>query len=346
MHSASSSTPWQRFVQAAHLQEPDQIPVALIVDSPWLPGYAGIDTLDYYLLPDRWLEINLGLLDRFPDAIWIPGFWVEYGMAAEPSAFGARIIFHHDRPPSIQPLNNDIAFWADVSAPNVQEAGFMPLALRMYQHMEARLRARGLAIRMVASRGPLVTASWLMGVTDLLMSLIMAPDKVHRFLHTITDTIIAWLHAQLDILHEPAGILLLDDIVGMISPTHYQEFAAPYLQRIFDEFEGLIRIYHNDTPCDHLHQALAEAHFDVFNFSHESDIAAVKAAMGHRVALMGNVAPLDLGVRGTPQEVEAAARACIDAAAAGGGFILYFGGGVSPDTRPENIDALLRAARA
>jgi hypothetical protein len=23
------------------------------------PGYAGIDTRDYYLFPDKWLEINL-----------------------------------------------------------------------------------------------------------------------------------------------------------------------------------------------------------------------------------------------------------------------------------------------
>ncbi len=340
------TTPWTRFKQAARLETPEQVPVALIVDSPWLPGYAGIDTLDYYLLPDQWLAINLGLLARFPDAVWIPGFWVEYGMAAEPSAFGARIRFHHDSPPAIQPLSTDIDFWADAPAPNVREAGFMPLVLRLYEHMEARLQAEGLGVRMVAARGPLVTASWLMGVSDLMMSIVLAPDKVHRFLETLTTTIIAWLHAQLDLLHDPEGILLLDDIVGMISLKHYQAFAAPYLQRIFDEFEGLIRIYHNDTPCAHLHEALADAHFDVFNFSHQADIAAVKRVMGRRVALMGNVAPLDLGVRGAPEQVEAAARACIDAAAAGGGFILSFGGGVSPDTPPENIDALLRAARA
>ena len=44
------TTPWNRFKEAARLEEPDEVPVALIVDSPWLPGYAGIDTLDYFLL--------------------------------------------------------------------------------------------------------------------------------------------------------------------------------------------------------------------------------------------------------------------------------------------------------
>ncbi len=338
-------TPWNRFKQAAHLETPDQVPVALIVDSPWLPGYAGIDTLDYYLLPDRWLEINLSLLDRFSDVVWIPGFWVEYGMAAEPSAFGARIHFHRDSPPSIEPVVTDITHWADVPLPDVYEDGFMPLVLRRYEHTEARLQAEGLGINMVAARGPLVTAGWIMGITDLMMSIVLQPAEVNRFLEKITTTIIRWLHAQLDTLQNPEGILLLDDIVGMISLKHYQDFAAPHLQRIFDEFDGLIRIYHNDTPCAHLYPALADANFDVFNFSHAVDIGEVKAAMGHRVALMGNVAPLDLGVRGTAEEVEQSAKDCLDKAAPGGGLILSFGGGVSPGTRPENINALLRAAR-
>jgi len=339
------TTSWNRFKQAARLDEPDQVPVALIVDSPWLPGYVGIDTRDYFLFPDKWLKINLDLLDRFPDAVWIPGFWIEYGMAAMPSSFGVRIHFHPNYPPSLEPVTTDINHWANAPLPDVHEDGFMPLALRLYEYMEARLQAEGLGIKMVASRGPMVTAGWIMGVGDLMMGIVTHPAEIHRILDKITTTIIRWLHAQLDTLNAPEGILLLDDVVGMISVEHYSEFAAPYLRRIFDEFEGLVRIYHNDTPCPHLYSALAEANFDVFNFSHTADIAETKAKMGHRVALMGNVAPLDLGARGTPEEVEQAALACLDKAALGGGMILSFGGGVSPDTPAENVDAMLRAAR-
>jgi uroporphyrinogen decarboxylase len=221
----------------------------------------------------------------------------------------------------------------------------MPLALRMYEHVEARLRAEGLGLKMVAARGPLVTAGWVMGISDLMMGVVSQPDKVHRFLDTLTTTIIRWLHEQLARVHEPEGIMLLDDIVGMISVKHYLEFAAPYLRRIFDEFEGLIRIYHNDTPCAHLYPAMAEANFDVFNFSHQADIAKVKAEMGHRVALMGNVPPLSVAVRQPPELVAQAAKECLDRAAPGGGLILSVGGGVSPDTPAESIDAMLAAAR-
>src|SRR5512145_1936547 len=102
---------WNRFLTAARLGIPDQVPVALIVDSPWLPGYAGIDTRDYFLFPEQWLQINLDLLKRFPEAVWIPGFWAEFGMAAEPSAFGCKMRFYPDRPPSIEPLIPDLDFW-------------------------------------------------------------------------------------------------------------------------------------------------------------------------------------------------------------------------------------------
>lgn len=146
------TTPWNRFKQAARREEPDQVPVAFIVDSPWLPGYAKVNTLDFFLLPDTWFDIHYGLLERFPDAVWVPGFWVEYGMAAEPSAFGARIHFHHDRPPSIEPVVTDPLHWAEAPLPDVKEDGFMPLTLRLYEYAEQRLRAEGLGIKMVAAR--------------------------------------------------------------------------------------------------------------------------------------------------------------------------------------------------
>jgi uroporphyrinogen-III decarboxylase len=339
------STPWDFFKRAALLGEPERVPVALIVDSPWLPGYAGIDTRDYFLLPEKWLEVNLGLLERFPDVAWIPGFWVEYGMATEPSAFGAKVRFYSNRPPSIEPLVTDSAFWADAKPANPQEDGLMPLVLRLYEVMDERLQAEGLAINMVCARGPMAVAAWLVGMTPLMMGLVTEPEKISKLLDMVTTSIIRWLRAQLDTLRQPEGILLLDDLVGMVSKHHYEEMIHPHLRRIFDEFDGLIRIYHNDTPCPHLLESFTEANFDVFNFSHKVDIGEVKAKMGHRVALMGNVPPLDLGVRGTPEEVAQWAQECLDKGAPGGGMVLSFGGGVSPGTLPENIDALAEAAR-
>ncbi len=336
-------TPWESFVTVARGGQADRIPVALIVDSPWLPGYAGIDTLDYFLRPDEWLRINLGLCECFPDVTWIPGLWVEYGMATEPSAFGARIIWHHDQPPSIEPVRGGLAALADIEPPDPQRHGLMPLILQRYADAEHRLLPEGMNIKMVAARGPLAIAGWLLGVTELMIALKTQRQAIGRLLDTLTSVIIAWLQAQLDVLSAPEGILVLDDIVGMLSPKLFEPFVRPHLTRIFGSFDGLVKIYHNDTPCPHLIEPMATLGFDVFNFSHELDIATMQAKMPG-VALMGNVPPRDVMAMGTPDQVSAWARACIEKTG-GRGLILSAGGGVSPGTPPEAIDALVNVER-
>lgn len=340
------STPWQNFKYAAQCGEPEQVPVALIVDSPWLPGFAGIDTRDYYLFPEKWLEINKNLLTRFPDVVWIPGFWVEFGMTAEPTAFGVKMKFHRDGPPSIEPLATDLAFWeSNIKPINPQEDGMMPLVLRLYEQMDERLRADGLGIKIVAARGPMAVASWLAGIMPLMTDIALKPERVDKILDVVTTSLIRWLQAQLDTISDPQGILLLDDLVGMVSREHYEEVIHPHLSRIFNEFDGLVRIFHNDTPCPHLLGSMSKAGFDVFNWSHKTPADEVRAKMGNRVALMGNVPPLDIGVRGTPEAVFNWATDCLDCNPPGGGMILSFGGGVSPGTPEENIDALIAAAK-
>ncbi len=335
-------TPWERVVAVARGRSADRVPVALIVDSPWLPGYAGLDTLDYFLHPEEWLRINLGLLERFPQVAWIPGFWIEYGMTAEPSAFGARIMWHHDQPPSIEPAYGGLAALVEVEPPDPQEHGLMPFVLQRYADAEKKLLPEGINIKMVAARGPLAVAGWVLGITDLMVGMKTEPEATQHFLDTVTTTIINWLRAQLDVLRAPEGILVLDDIVGMLSPQMFEEFARPHLARIFREFPNLIKVYHNDTPCAHLLGPMSTLGFDVFNFRHMHDIALVQAQMPD-LALMGNVSPLDVMARGTAQEVEVWARDCV-AKTGGRGLILSAGGGVSPDTPAEAIDALVSAA--
>jgi len=335
--------PWEQFKKVATGGSVDRVPVALIVDSPWLPSYAGIDTLDYFLLPEVWTRINLQLLTRFPDVAWIPGFWVEYGMAAEPSAFGAKVVWHHNRPPSIAPVRGGLAALDGIGPADPYEDGFMPLALHLYQEAQARLTAHGAPIRMVAARGPLAVAGWLLGVSELMVALTVERDACARLLDALTETIIRWLAAQAAAVGGVEGILLLDDIPGMLSPRLFDDMAAPYLTRIFDAFHGLVRVYHNDTPCPFLASRIGALPFEVWNFSHEMDIAVVQQSLPAK-ALMGNVPPLGILARGTPGEVADWARLCVDKTG-GRNLILSAGGGVSPGTTAENIDALVLATQ-
>jgi uroporphyrinogen decarboxylase len=337
-------TAWQDFLVAARGGVPERIPVALIVDSPWLPGFAGMHTLDFFLDTEAWLDTYLKVLARFPEVVFLPGFWVEYGMANEPSAFGARIVWRSDSPPSMRHLELPPSDWAKLPRPDPETDGLMPLVLRRLELLEKGGLPEPHRIHFVAARGPLAVAAHVLGTTTFLEATAAEPEATHAALDVFTDTVLAFLRAQLARLREPLGVLVLDDLPGMLSPRGFDRMALPYLQRIFDAFPGLLRIYHNDTPCAHLLPRMGQVHCEVWNFSHEMDIAAVRAAVP-RMALLGNVAPLDTLVRGTPEQVLREARACVGKVAAGGGFILSAGGGLSPGTPAGHIDALVRAAR-
>ncbi len=335
---------FQDFLVAARGGRPERVPTALIVDSPWLPGYAGLSTHDFFLYPDRWLAAHLAIAERFPDVVFLPGFWVEYGMANEPAAFGARPLWQPDSPPPLRPIDLPPERWRELSPADPQADGLMPFVLRRIERLETGELPEPHRIHFAAARGPLAVAGHVLGLSRFLEETAAAPDAARAALEAFTDTAIAFLRAQLALLREPLGILLLDDVPGLLSPKGFDALAAPCLQRVFDAFPGLVRIYHNDTPCPHLLSRLGQLHCEVWNMSHELDLREVRDAVGPRMALMGNVAPLDLLVRGTPEQVTAAAQDCIAKLAAEGAFILSAGGGLSPGTTAAHIDALVRAA--
>jgi len=340
---SSLPQPWQDLAAAARGGRPDRVPVALIVDSPWMPGFFGMNTLDFFLDTAAWLNAYLELARRFPTVAFLPGFWVEYGMANEPSAFGARVVWHADQPPALRPLALPPAQWADLPQPDPERDGLMPLVLRRLERLEQGGLPEPHRIRFAAARGPLAVAAHVLGMMPFLEATALEPEATSAALSIFTDTVIAFLRAQLARLREPLGILLLDDLPGLLSPQSYDALAEPFLQRVFDAFPGRIRIYHNDTPCPHLLTRIGRLRCEAWNLSHQVGLAAARAAVGPRLALMGNVAPLDMLVRATPARAGAEARRCLREAGHGP-FILSAGGGLSPGTTAEHIDALVRAA--
>jgi uroporphyrinogen decarboxylase len=336
---------WRDFKRAAKREPGAGVPLALIVDSPWIPGYVGISHLDYYFDAQAWFQANLRVEREFPEIILLPSWWVEFGMAIEPSAFGNRIHFHADRTPdqsaSLVRLED-----VDGMAPvNPLTDGLMPLALHRYRGLKPRIFDAGHTIPMVAARGPLCQAAFLRGVTNLMTDMIDQPDAVKRLLALTTQAAIDWLTAQAEAVGDTfEGILVLDDIVGFLSPRAYREFAHPYLKQIADAFPpDCVKVYHNDANVRPFLADLPDTGFDVLNWSHQIAIQDAQKKVAGRMCLMGNVPPLETAVRGTPEMVRQSARD-IMAASDGSALILSVGGGLSPGTPRENLLALIEAA--
>ncbi len=303
---------WESVLKTARGEVTGGLVTAFIVDSPWIPGFVGVSTVDYIADPDVWLQANLAVLNAFPTAVFLPGFWVEPGMAAEPSGFGCRIVFSHDQPPSIHPLTRSVEELASLEAPNPRRDGLMPIVLSQYRRAVPRVREAGFDIRIAAARGPLALAAHLLGLTDFLVALKTDPQATHRLMAVTTRTVKTWLEAQLEALPGGEGIMVLDDVMGFLSRDDYLEFAHPYLMEIFS-LPVPLKILHNDNPSPVCYEFVHDLGVDVFNFSHQQGLNVARRLVGDQVCLMGNVPPLDVLVNGTAEETAAQARHCIEA---------------------------------
>jgi len=322
----------------------DKIPMALIIDSPWIPGYLGISHMDYFLDPELWFQSNLKIHQEYPDIIFVPSWWMEYGMAAEPSALGAKIKFWQNNTPSEYHTLFHIEDVDLLPEYEVESDSFMGLTLHRIKMIKQRILDHGYILPLATSRGPLCTAGFVRNTTDFMIDLVENPDYAHKLISLCTNLIIDWLKAQAKIMGNTVeGIFILDDIVGFVNEDHYKEFAHPYLKKICDAFpKDWIKIYHNDADVNACLEHLPDCGFNVLNWGKQTDISEVKSRLGNRMCLMGNVNPLEIGVRGTPEEVYNATMDVLEKSG-GEGIILSVGGGTSPGMPRENILAMQKA---
>ncbi len=67
---------WETFKRAVRREKMDKIPMALIIDSPWIPGYLGIRHMDYFLDPELWFQFNLKIMCEFRTlSLFLRGGW-------------------------------------------------------------------------------------------------------------------------------------------------------------------------------------------------------------------------------------------------------------------------------
>ncbi|HUR58467.1 MAG TPA: uroporphyrinogen decarboxylase family protein [Opitutaceae bacterium] len=335
---------WEIFKKAARLEKLDKIPMALIIDSPWIPGYLGVKHMDFFLDPEVWFQSHWKIHQEYPDIIFVPGWWWEYGMAAEPSVFGSKIKFWQDNTPSEYHMLFNIEDLEKLPEYEVENDAFMAMTLHRIRSQRQRVLDTGEILPFVTARGPMCTAGFVRSTTDFMIDLVEKPEWAHKLLDLCTRMIIDWLKAQAKAMGPTVeGIFLLDDIVGFVNEDHYMEFCHPYLKRICDAFpKDWVKLYHNDADVEACLDHLPDVGFNVLNWGKQTDIADVKARVGDRMCLMGNVNPLEIGVRGTPEEVR---EATLDVLEKGGdrGMILSVGGGTSPGMPRQNILAMQAA---
>jgi uroporphyrinogen decarboxylase len=335
---------WHDLLRTLGGERLDPLSVGLIVDCPWLPGWAGISILDYFCDPEAWLAANLRAVQRFPRVMMLPGFWSEFGMCSEPSAFGGKCVWYENAFPSIEKTLFDYAEIARLRKPHCATDGLPPLAMRRLTRCRGAIEKAGHRIRFATARGPLNIASYLLGHTEFLVGLKTNPEEIHHLLTIVTDYLVDWIGLQADTFDSIDGIFLLDDLIGFLGDADFQEFAMPYLKRLFDSRSVAVKFLHNDAPGLVTATHLAALGVNLFNFSFQHGLAEMREKAGSTVTLLGNVPPRDVLAAGSPEDVRRWAAASLAALADKRRVVLSCGGGAPPGAPTANIEALCESA--
>ncbi len=334
-----NNTQWNNLRDVIDGKQPDTLPTGFIIDSPWLPGWYGISTLDYYSSDQLWFEANKKAIETFPEAMFLPGFWSEYGMCTEPSAFGAKCRWDEASLPHAEKISDDLDVLCALSKPDVRTDGLLPFITNRLKHAQPLIEGMGHEIKFAVARGPLNIASFLMGTTELMMAMMEEPEKCHRFIGMISDFLIDWIEYQMEKFPSIEGILLLDDIVGFVGDDLCREFVVPYFKKIYGTFSAQVNFLHNDAAGLVSAPYLQEMGINLFNYSFEHSIEEMQRLTNNRVTLLGNIPPRDVLKEGTPQDVRNAVQHATKGLEDHSRIIMSCGGGMPQEVSSENIAA-------
>jgi len=334
---------WEKLLAVLNGELVEPMPVGFIIDSPWLPGWAGVSIIDYFSSEQMWFDANLKAVRQFPEVMFLPGFWAEFGMCTEPSAFGSKCSWPENELPYAEKIITDIQGVHSVQKPNPKTDGLPPFVLNRLKHYQGQIEQAGHAIKFAVSRGPLNVAAFLMGSTEFLMAIRTDTDETHKLLGIVTDFIIDWLGLQAETFPSIDGILVLDDIVGFLGEDDFKEVALPYLARIFQSLDVTVKFFHNDAAGLVCAPYLPQIGVNLFNFSFLHTLTEMKELTANAVTLLGNIPPRDVLAAGTPEDVRNSVKAALDSVADRSRIILSCGGGMPPGVSTENIEAFLSA---
>jgi uroporphyrinogen decarboxylase len=335
---------WQQLLRVLRGELLDPLPVGFIIDSPWLAPWAGVPVMDYFSHDATWLDLNLRAVRQFPEVLFFPGFWAEYAMCTEPSAFGAKCIWPENDFPFAARMLADYSEIARLKKPNCRTDGMGPFVIKRLEHARPAIEQAGHAIRFATSRGPMNIATYLLGHTETFLGVKTQPEEIHRLLEVVTDYIVDWVRYQQAKFDTIDGLLILDDLIGFLGDADFRAFALPYFQRIYAAIDVRVKFLHNDCHGLVTARHLAAMGVNLFNFSFEHGMNQMRQACGEGVVLLGNIPPRDVLARGTPADVRRSVAEMRSSITDKRRVILSCGGGTPPGVSTANLEAFCEAA--
>lgn len=215
----------------------------------------------------------------------------------------------------------------------------------------ARLVAKAIGdevVVTVTAWGPFTLAGQMYGVEPMMKATLKKKDEVHKMMDFATKLVKQFYKPLVE--EKVIPMLAISDPTGsgdLISDRVFRTFSLPYLKPLLGwaKEHGVYTWLHICGNTTDKLEAIAETGASCFSLDYKVNLAAAKERVGGKIALAGNVDPVSILNQKSPDDVRAAAKACIDAASADGGFILTSGCDLPPTISLDNLRAMLDMAK-
>jgi uroporphyrinogen decarboxylase len=264
----------------------------------------------------------------------------------ETEAIGSRLVYRDNMYPYVEQYAvADAAEMAKFAVPDPGRSGRMPEVLRAVQILRSELQDEVLIVGSVL--GPMTLAMQLIGPEKTLFLAIDEPDQFARVLDFALEVAVSFGLAQIEAgAHLP---LVFDPSASpaVIPPQFFREFVLPRTKKLFSALKSggsLANWLHIAGPADTIYPFYPEAGVEIANFDYCIEPLRARQILP-RTCLDGNIKPLSF-VEAEPNDIARESARLLDFFSSHGGFILSSGCEIPPESKSENVAAMVRAPQA
>lgn len=334
-------TSYERIMTALEGGRPDRTPVFPLVRD-WAIRQAGFTVSEVIQDVAKLVYTQFFCLRRF-------GYDIVRDLSAvhaESEAMGCQLaIRENDSPAVIKHVVKDYdEDLGKLRIPNPWTDGRLPVILEGIRQLKVLCADHVPVVAYI--QAPFRHASMLRGFEDFMKDLYRRPDRAKELLEIAT---LSQIYYGIACVHAGADIAHLSDPTSSgdaVSPQTWEKFGLPYTKRVVDALKkmGVKVTMHICGDTNDRLESLALTGVDGLSLDHKVDLVYAKKVLGDRVCLIGNLNPTDTLVFKGADEVYEEARELITSVGPRN-FILSGGCSIPATAPPENIEAMVRAAR-
>lgn len=340
MHKNDEMTPKERALALFSKKEVDRMPIKLF--SPYIGMNFGASYEEAFGNAKSRAHWLIEGYRRFGQ----DGLSVNYRIDGIPAAFGAPSTYDPAGIPIVkEPVISDLS---DIKTLSLEPLEFKndrnaQIAFDAVQYIQDELHDE--VFTGVGLMGPFTTAANLAGTEKVLRAMRKDPEGLHALLDFSAD---ATIEVGRKFVDNQVGIGLAEPTASLLSPKQFREFVIPYYKKVMDtwkEWGSRGSGFHICGDTSRLLETFPEMGIRGVSIDSAVDICFAKQTIGDKLAIMGNVSPIEI-LQGTPSSIEQAVADCFEKCWDNPcGFTIAPGCDIPVTASLENIDAYMAAAR-